>query len=90
MKRTRQNLLAHELIGLRAKVAGSSDPTLLGLEGVVVDETKNTLLIEVQGRRKRLLKQVCLFGFHLDDGEEVLIDGRLLCRRPEDRVKLLR
>jgi len=90
MRRTRQNLIAHELIGLRAKVVSSSDPTLLGLEGLIIDETKNTLLIEAQGRMKRLLKQTCVFSFYLEDGESVLVDGKALCKRPEDRVKLLR
>ncbi|WNY29377.1 hypothetical protein MmiEs2_16040 [Methanimicrococcus stummii] len=36
----------HELIGLLVKVDSSCDPTINGLSGLVVDETRNTLEIE--------------------------------------------
>lgn len=36
----------HELIGLLVKVDSSCDPTLNGLSGRVVDETRNTIKIE--------------------------------------------
>lgn len=36
----------HELIGLLVKVDSSCDPTLNGLSGHVIDETRNTIKIE--------------------------------------------
>ncbi|MDR0767632.1 MAG: ribonuclease P protein subunit [Methanosarcinales archaeon] len=36
----------HELIGLLVKVDSSCDPTINGLSGLVIDETRNTLKIE--------------------------------------------
>lgn len=36
----------HELIGLLVKVDSSCDPTLNGLSGRVIDETRNTIKIE--------------------------------------------
>ena len=41
------NIFYHELIGLELKVVDSSNPSLIGLCGTVVDETKKTLTIEV-------------------------------------------
>lgn len=41
------NIFYHELIGLELKVVDSSNPSLIGLCGTVIDETKKTLLIEV-------------------------------------------
>ena len=42
------NIFYHELIGLELKVVDSSNPSLIGLQGTVIDETKKTLLIEVK------------------------------------------
>jgi len=39
------NLVYHTLIGLETVVAGSTNPDIVGISGVVVDETRNTLLI---------------------------------------------
>ncbi len=43
-----KNIFYHELIGLELKVVDSSNPSLTGLCGTVVDETKKTLTIEVK------------------------------------------
>ncbi len=40
----------HELIGLLVKVDSSCDPTLNGLSGRVIDETRNTMQIETEPR----------------------------------------
>ena len=39
------NLVYHTLIGLETVVAESTNPDMVGINGVVVDETRNTLLI---------------------------------------------
>ena len=44
-----KNIFYHELIGLELKVVDSSNPSLIGLCGTVIDETRKTLLIEVEG-----------------------------------------
>ena len=47
-----KNIFYHELIGLELKVVDSSNPSLIGLCGTVIDETKKTLLIEVKSEVK--------------------------------------
>lgn len=42
---TPENLVYHTLIGLETVVAESTNPDMVGTRGVVVDETRNTLLI---------------------------------------------
>jgi len=42
---TPENLVYHTLIGLETVVAESTNPDIAGIRGVVVDETRNTLLI---------------------------------------------
>ncbi len=63
-------------------VQASPNTTLVGVSGKVIDETKMTLRIRtVRGEKTLLKEQVTI----LCDG--VVIDGRLLTLRPEDRIK---
>jgi ribonuclease P protein subunit POP4 len=85
---TPENLVRHELIGLKAKVIGSTNKSALGLEGKVVDETRNTLVIEIDKKTKKLVKDQCVFSFNIPETNEwIKIDGKILLSRPEDRVK---
>jgi ribonuclease P protein subunit POP4 len=83
---TSQNITAHEWIGLRVKIAKSTDPTLQDLEGIVRDETMNTFTIETNGKLRQVQKQRTTFRAELPS-EKVEVDGSLLRFRPEDRVK---
>lgn len=84
---TPQNLVRHELIGLKVKVAKSTDPTQKNLSGTVVDETYNTLTIEAKGKEKKVVKSNCVFVFTLPGGTKVEVDGSVIVGRPEDRIK---
>ena len=57
MNLTPESLARHELIGLFAQVELSSDPGLAGLSGQVVDETRNTFLLETVQRVLRIPKK---------------------------------
>ena len=83
---TSQNITAHEWIGLKVKIAKSTDPILQGLEGVVRDETMNTFTIETDGKLRQVQKQKTTFRAQLPT-ENVEVNGSLLRFRPEDRVK---
>jgi len=80
----------HELVGLKARIVKSSDPTLKNLMGSVVDETKNTLKIYIKGKMKTIPKVNSSFLFNLPDGTKVRIHGSLLVGRPEDRLSKLK
>ncbi|MEM2739494.1 MAG: ribonuclease P protein component 1 [Candidatus Bathyarchaeia archaeon] len=84
---TPYNIVRHELIGLEVKVSASSNPYLKGISGIVVDETKNMLILEgVDGRIRRVPKPCCKFRFKLPTGVIVEVDGKLIVGRPEERV----
>ena len=83
---TAQNITAHEWIGLKVKIAKSTDPTLQGLEGIVRDETMNTFIIEANGKLRQVQKQETTFRAELST-ENVEVEGSHLRFRPEDRVK---
>jgi len=82
------NLRKHELIGLQVAIIRSPDPSLVGIHGLVVDETRNTLVVEAGGREKRVAKEGSRFRFDVEGGVEV--DGAEILYRPEDRTKKAR
>lgn len=87
MPRTAKNLIRHELIGLFCKITKSSDPNKVGIKGNIVNETRNTLVIEEEDREKIIPKKEATFLFTLPTKEKVEIVGKLLIGRPEDRIK---
>jgi ribonuclease P protein subunit POP4 len=84
---THSNLSAHELIGLKATVSASSDSTKLGVTGIVRDETRNTLTIQIRDRFFCIPKTGSSIAFETPDGRSTTIEGASLVNRPEDRVK---
>jgi len=84
---TPQNILRHELIGLTVKVNEASDPTLKGIRGTVVDETKNTLKIIAATRTVAIPKNIAIFQFMLPSGTLVDVVGSRLVASPENRLK---
>jgi len=63
-------------------VVESLDPTLVGLTGTVLDETRRTIRVLTNSGRVRLAKNV--ITFRIDSGE--LIEGSSVTQRPEDRI----
>ena len=91
MKSSRKKLKAlatNELIGLDAEVKKSTDPTLDGLKGTIVDETMQTLTLEVKGVDKKIDKKSVVLWIRFPD-EPMEIAGKELLQRPEERLKKL-
>ena len=87
---TAENLRLHELIGLNAKVAESSSLPHKGLSGLVIDETKNTLVIRVGLEEKIVPKKGRIFLFTLPSKKKARLEGDDIVFRPYDRPKKLR
>ena len=90
---TANNIVRHELIGLRVRIEKSTDKSLEKLSGKVIDESYNILKIEGKKRsekrpkEKSIPKLNSIFIFTLPNGVKVEVDGCLLVGRPEDRIK---
>jgi ribonuclease P protein subunit POP4 len=87
---TPENIHRHELIGLNIEIIQSTDKQMIGLHGLVVDETKNLLVIDsskTASKRVKIPKKDCVFRFSLPSGEQVDVDGNLLNLKPENRLK---
>ncbi|MBT3416470.1 ribonuclease P protein subunit [Candidatus Woesearchaeota archaeon] len=68
-----------EIIGEKIIIINSKNKSLLGMEGNVIEETKNTITL---GNGKKLLKSHITIKIN---GE--IIEGKTLQKKPEDRIK---
>jgi ribonuclease P protein subunit POP4 len=84
-----QNVLVHEIIGLGAKIVESTDPTLRGVSGTIVLETKNTIWIKTNSSVKQITKQAAKKIEIKTDSGVCFISGSSMIGRPEDRISRL-
>lgn len=94
MRLSPQNIIHHELIGHDITVVDSTNSSLIGIKGRIVDETRNLLTIETGVQEKKIPKSCSSFIFTIPsvDGKRYLpltinVDGRLLLSQPENRIQ---
>ena len=78
--------LKFELIGLEVEVVDAKNKSLIGIKGKIVDETKNTFVIETNGKEKNLLKDQVTLIINFKK-EKIRAEGKLFLGRPEERIK---
>lgn len=81
------NILFHELIGLNITIVESSDKSLNGLTGEIIDETKQTIRVKFEQCVKVVPKANVTLKVDLPDGQSVNIYGKKIMYRPEDRIR---
>jgi ribonuclease P protein subunit POP4 len=84
-----KTLSKDELIGLQVKIKDCTDPNWKGKKGLIIDETKNTFLIEINNKKKMIAKKTARFEFEIND-KKVTLKGSKLVYRPENRIKKIR
>lgn len=82
-------LVKGELIGKEVRIKDCKDPSWVGRMGKIVDETKNTFKIEIDGKEKVIAKDIAVFEFRVGN-ETHEIEGTRLKSRPEERIKKAR
>lgn len=70
-------------IGRTLTVTSSTDPTLQGRSGLVLDESKNTLTL-LEGEQTVVLNKSSI-QFNIDN-TAVVVNGAKVNQRPEDRI----
>lgn len=70
-------------IGRTLTVTSSTDPTLRGRSGLVLDESKNTLTL-LEGEQTVVLNKSSI-QFNIDN-TTVVVNGAKVNQRPEDRI----
>ena len=84
-----ENMLVHEIIGLGAKIVESTDPTLQGISGTIVFETKNTISIRTDSSVKQIAKKAAKKIEIKTDSGVCFISGSSMIGRAEDRISRL-
>ena len=84
-----RTLAKDELIGRQVKIKDSKDPNWIGKTGLIIDETKNTFLIEIKNEKKMIAKKTVTFEFEYD-GKKITLNGSKIAYRSEDRIKKIR
>ena len=84
-----KDLSRDEFIGKNVKILECKDPTWKGINGIILDETKNTFLIKTTQGKKMIAKKTATFEFEYN-GKKITIDGAKIAYRPEDRIKKIR
>ena len=72
----------HSWLGRTLNVIDSSDVSLIGMNGLVLEETRETIVISHDEQTKTLGKQA--IRFTVDDSK--VINGSLVRQRAEDRI----
>ncbi|HLC32799.1 MAG TPA: ribonuclease P protein subunit [Candidatus Nanoarchaeia archaeon] len=70
-------------VGKRIRIITSKNPSLIGLEGVMVDETQNMIKMETANGKRNVQKASCVLEV---DGQRV--EGSKVLFAPQDRMKL--
>ena len=81
----RETVFSGELIGKKVVITKSTNQSLTGLSGKIIDETKALLIIsDDHGKIYRVLKNIITIKL---EGESHLVQGAALSKRPEERIK---
>jgi len=82
---TKENLLIHEIIGLEATIVKSSNEQTIGISGKVIDETKSMFFLNTKNGIKKIPKENAEWKFSFDKNE-LIVNGNLLAKRPQERL----
>ena len=77
------NIYNSNWLGSLLRVVSSPDSTLVDRQGLVIDETKNTIKLLEDGNEVTFGKSSIKFTI---DNSDVVIDGALGGQRPENRT----
>ena len=70
-------------ISRNIQVIDSDDPTLVGVSGQIIEETRRTIIVQTSKGEKILPKNVIIFTL---DSEKEVIEGFTVTQRPENRI----
>ncbi len=82
-------IVKDELMGRTVTIKQCKDPKWINISGKIIDETKNTFLLEIGNQQKIIAKNIAIFEFEYHR-KKILIEGSRLLYRSEDRIKKAR
>jgi len=82
---TPDNITSHEFIGLHTEIIQSTNSQVIGLNGMIMDETKSMFRINTEKGMKSIAKSSNHWKFSIEN-KDVIIDGSRITKRPFDRL----
>lgn len=71
-----------EFIGAKIRVVRSKNPLLVGIEGYIIEETKNTLkILTIKSEIKQVIKNKHIFQIIFKDREPITFSGIKINRK---------
>lgn len=80
-----ENIASHELIGQYTEIVKSTNQFMVGLNGVIVDETRNMFTVKTNNNTKKIPKAINSWKFVIN-GDKKIIEGNKITKRPFDRI----
>ena len=68
---SKENILIHEMIGLKTTIVDSLNHQIIGLEGNIIDETKSMFIIDTEKGTRMIPKRNNRWKFYLPNHEEL-------------------
>ena len=75
-----------ELLGSEVMIKGAKNQSLIGLKGRITGETRNLIVIETKGKKKKVIKSQVLLELEVSD-KKMVVDGKDLVGKSEERIK---
>lgn len=85
----KDDVLRAELIGKTITVVESTNAKNKGMNGKIIDETKNMITLQTKNGTKKLIKNTITIQMKYNN-KTYQINGKLLINRAEDRIKKVR
>ncbi|MHA1713724.1 MAG: ribonuclease P component 1 family protein [Candidatus Ranarchaeia archaeon] len=84
----RFNTLYRSLYGAYVEVVDARNPSLIGLAGYIIHETRQTLVLQTKKKEEKIVeKKSCLFRITFPGAASQVIHGRYLLGRVDERIK---
>ena len=75
-----------DLIGQNVTISESKNKEIVGINGKIIMETKNMIVIDTKNGKRSIPKNICQLS---NNGEVIQTDSTKLNKRPHERLEML-
>ena len=75
-----------DLIGQEVTISESKNKEIIGINGKIIMETKNMIVIDTKNGKRSIPKNICQLS---NNGEVIQTDSTKLNKRPHERLEML-
>ena len=75
-----------DLIGKNVTISESKNKEIVGINGKIIMETKNMIVIDTKNGRRNIPKNICQLS---NNGQVIQTDSTKLKKRPHERLEML-